>query len=71
LIGIDASPGGCIIFCMKWRAGRTTVFAALAAIVAGWGRIAFTHDFVLGGLLIGAGAIIAIRAFLYFRNPDA
>ena len=55
---------------MKWKADRSTIFAAFAAVAAGWARIAFAHDFVLGGALIGLGIIIAVRAFLYFRTPD-
>jgi len=55
---------------MKWKADRTTIFAALALVVAGWGRIAFAHDFVLGGALIGLGIIIAVRTFFSFRTPD-
>jgi hypothetical protein len=56
---------------MKWEADRTTIFAAFAALAAGWGRIAFAHDFILGGILIGVGIIIAVRAFFYFRTPDS
>lgn len=55
---------------MKGTADRTMIFAAIAAVVAGWGRIAFAHDFVLGGALIGLGVIIAVRTFFSFRTPD-
>jgi hypothetical protein len=56
---------------VKWKADRTTIFAAFASLAAGWGRIAFAHDFVLGGALIGLGIIVAVRAFFYFRTPGA
>jgi hypothetical protein len=61
----------CIMLGVKWKADRTTIFAAFALVAAGWGRIAFAHDLVFGGLLIGLGIIIAVRAFFYFRKPDA
>jgi hypothetical protein len=56
---------------MKWEADRTTIFAALALVAAGGARIAFAHDLILGGALIGLGIIIALRAYFYFRTPDA
>jgi len=56
---------------MKWTANRTTIFAAFALVAAGSARIAFAHDFVFGGALVGLGIIIAVRAFFYFRTPDA
>jgi hypothetical protein len=62
---------GCIILCMKWKADRTTIFAACGLVAAGYARIVFAHDLVLGGALVGLGIIIAVRAFLYFRKPDA
>jgi hypothetical protein len=62
---------GCIMLGMKWTANRTTIFAAFALVAGGSARIAFAHDFVLGGALVGLGIIIAVRAFFYFRTPDA
>jgi hypothetical protein len=53
---------------MKWEADRTTIFAAFALVAAGGARIAFAHDFILGGALIGLGIIIALRAYFYFRT---
>ena len=61
----------CITLDMKWKASRATIVAALALVAAGWGRIAFAHDIVSGGVMIGLALIIAVRAFLYFRTPDA
>jgi hypothetical protein len=55
---------------MRWKADRTTIFAAFACVAAGSLRIVFAHDLVLGGALIGVGIIIAVRVFLYFRKPD-
>jgi hypothetical protein len=62
---------GCIMLGMKWKANRTTIFAAFALVAAGSARIAFAHDFALGGALVGLGIIIAVRTFFYFRTPDA
>jgi hypothetical protein len=56
---------------MKWKADRATRLAAFGAVAAGWGRIAFAHDCMLGGALIGLGIIIAVRVFFYFRTPGA
>jgi len=56
---------------MKWEADRTTIFAAFALVAAGGARIAFAHDLILGGALIGLGIIIALRTYFYFRTPDA
>lgn len=56
---------------MKWKADRTTILAAFAAVAAGWVQIAFAHHLVLGGLLIGVGIIVATRTFFYFRKSDA
>jgi hypothetical protein len=53
---------------MKWKADRTTILAAFGSVAAGWARIEFAHDLVLGGLLIGVGIIIAVRTFFYFRS---
>ena len=53
---------------MKWKADGTTILAAFASVAAGWARIAFAHDLVLGGALIGGGIIIAVRTFFYFRS---
>jgi hypothetical protein len=58
------------MFGMKWKADRTTILAASVAVAAGYARIVFAHDFVLGGALIGVGIILAVRVFLYFRKPD-
>jgi hypothetical protein len=55
---------------MKWKADRTTIFAAFALVAAGFARLVFAHDLV-GGALIGLGIVLAVRAFLYFRTPDA
>jgi hypothetical protein len=56
---------------MKWKADRTTILAAFGLVAAGWARIAFAHDLVLGGMLIGLGIVLAVRVFFYFRTPDA
>ncbi len=50
------------------KADRTTILATIALAVAGFGRIVFAHDFILGGALIGLGIILAIRIILYFRK---
>ena len=55
----------------KWKADRTTIFAAVALVTAGLGRMVFAHDFVLGGALAGVGIILAVRIFLYFWRLDA
>jgi hypothetical protein len=54
-----------------WKADRTTILAAIALVVAGFGRIVFAHDLVLGGAAIGLGVIIAVRVFFYFRKLRA
>lgn len=54
---------------MEWKADRSTIFAAIGAVAAGWARIVFAHDLVLGGALIGVGIIIAVRSFFYLRAP--
>lgn len=51
-----------------WKADRTTILAAIALVVCGFGRIVFAHDVVLGGGAIGLGIILAVRVFLYFRK---
>jgi hypothetical protein len=51
-----------------WKADRTTILAAIALVFAGFGRIVFAHDLILGGALIGLGIILAIRIILYFRE---
>jgi len=53
---------------MKWKADRTTIYAAIALVVGGFGRIVFNHDLVLGGAAIGLGIILAVRVFFYFRK---
>lgn len=55
----------------QWKADRTTIFASVALVAAGLGRMVFNHDFVLGGALTSLGIIIAARVFLYFRKLDA
>ena len=59
---------GCIMLGMKRKADGTTILAAFAGVVAGWARIAFAHDLVLGGVLIGGGIILAVRTFFYFHS---
>ena len=66
-----AAIPGSIMLGMKWKADRTTIFAAVALVAAGYARIVFAQDLVLGCALVGLGIIIAVRAFLYFRKPDA
>lgn len=56
---------------MKWKADRTTILAAFGLVAGGWARIAFVHDLVLGGALIGVGIVLAVRAFFYFQTPNA
>jgi hypothetical protein len=58
----------CIMLGMKWKADRTTIVAAFASVAAGWARIAFAHDLVLGGAMIGVGIALAVRTFFYFRS---
>jgi hypothetical protein len=53
------------------KADRTTILAAIGLVLAGFGRIAFAHDLVLGGALIGLGIIMAVRVFFYFRKLGA
>jgi hypothetical protein len=38
-----------------WKADRTTISAAIVLVLAGFGRIAFAHDLMLGGASIGLG----------------
>jgi len=33
---VHGRPTGCTIFFMKWKADRTTILIAFAAVVAGW-----------------------------------
>jgi hypothetical protein len=66
-----AAVPGCIVLGMKWKADRTTIFAAFGLVAAGCARIVFAHDLVLGGALVGLGIILAVRVFLYFRKSDA
>jgi hypothetical protein len=47
------------------------MLAAIALVVAGFGRIVFAHDLVLGGAAIGLGIILAVRVFFYFRKLRA
>ena len=56
---------------MTWKADRTTTLAAIAMAVAGIGRIIFSRDWVMGAVLIGLSVVIAVRAFIYYRKPDA
>ena len=55
----------------EWKSDRTTIFATVASVAAGLGRIFFAHDLLLGGALVGLGIILAVRHFLYFRKLDA
>jgi hypothetical protein len=43
------------VLAVTWKADKSTIAAAFLAVLAGWGRIAFAHDFVLGDALIALG----------------
>jgi hypothetical protein len=51
---------------MSWKADRSTTIAAFVLVAAGWARITFAHDLVLGFALIALGIIIAVRTVIYF-----
>jgi hypothetical protein len=57
------------VLAVTWKADQSTIAAAFLVVLAGWGRIAFAHDFVLGGALIALGIILAVQTFLSFRTP--
>ena len=49
---------------MKWKADLSTIVAIIFLVASGLERIVIRHDFVFGGLGIGLGITIAVRAFL-------
>ena len=55
---------------MKWKADRATIFAIIFSAASGLERIVIRHDFVFGGVGIGLGITIAVRAFLNSQSPD-
>jgi Na+/H+-translocating membrane pyrophosphatase len=59
---------GYIMLDMKWTADRRTIFAAIAAVAAGYVQIALLHNLVLGYALFGLGVLLTVRAFFYFRS---
>jgi F0F1-type ATP synthase assembly protein I len=57
------------VLAVTWKADKSTIVATFLIVFAGWGRIAFARDFVLGGALIALGIILAVRTFFSFRTP--
>ena len=55
---------------MTWKADRTTPYVAALCILAGFARIEFSRDYVLGPMAVVIGLAIGIRAVIYHRRRD-